>query len=175
MVLKQSLVQGLLEEHGGVLVVECGVERSCSSTGKGEVACADGSSPVLGVFHKTAADAGAAAALLDHDLIDPGDGTVGEEGQVTVAEQVPDDVALDGLCDEQERVGRADQPLPCAVERDAHGSEGGGEVSGEWPDAVSVVEPGGADLFLLVRHLLSLPAAGVGPDSFLGGFDEGWA
>lgn len=45
------------------------------------------------------------SGLIDHDLLNPGDGTVGERGQMPAAEQVTDDVALGDFCDEKERVG----------------------------------------------------------------------
>jgi hypothetical protein len=45
------------------------------------------------------------AGLIDHDLLNPGNVTVDEEGQMAAAEQVTDIVALGDVRDEQERDG----------------------------------------------------------------------
>lgn len=42
---------------------------------------------------------------IDHDLLSPGNATVGEDGRMAAAERVSDDVALGDVCDEPERGG----------------------------------------------------------------------
>ena len=113
------------------------------------------------MFHKAAADAGTSFVLVDHDLPDPCDRAVGEEGQVAVGEQVTDDVWLGRFCDEQERVWRDDQTRPGGVECGSFRGERGGEVPGEGPDTVGVAGAGRTDQLLSLRHPFSLPASSV--------------
>ena len=51
-------------------------------------------------------------ALVDHELLDPRDTTVGEEREMGVAEEVADDSAVSRLGNKQQRVRYVDQLRP---------------------------------------------------------------
>ncbi|WP_158226778.1 hypothetical protein [Amycolatopsis vastitatis] len=79
---------------------------------------------------------------------------------MTVAEEVADDVAVDGLRNEYQRVGSGHRLLPSRVERRPLRRERSGEFSDKGPDTLGVLRPGWTNQLVMLGHPISVPVTG---------------
>ncbi len=116
--------------------------------------------PRFGSCHEQPADSEATGSIRHHDLLDPDDGTVREEGRMGVREQVARDAFRGCFGDQEQRVRGFDEGRKGRPERLALRDERRREVAGQRPDRRGVIPSRGPDADLAHRVVPGSFAAG---------------